>query len=315
MMKRVFYFIPILGAILWAQPKESIEFQLNTISGVTLNKEDQSPISDLKVELLSGNNLLKDSTFTKDDGSFIMEKVGYVWKPKIRFSSREFEKVTLNLSPEHLDSLNNIFMRQMITPIPTDRKIPLLAQSAIESRAETFFIRGNVFYYLSIVNGRYSTERILIKSRRAHDMGDGFIEIEVNGSVYDPARCYVPQMGHYENLAHIIDDYFPSPIYARSGLPLYLSEDLLEPSMIYGSVKDARTGKAVPGVEVRLAGMSTRRVTDQKGKFAFQVKEAGTYRIIVSPPIGYRNNETGISNIMVKSGRGGWYLSNHVVTR
>ena len=128
-------------------------------------------------------------------------------------------------------------------------------------------------------------------------------------------KIYIIEEVQKELFIAVIDDYFPSPIYARSGLPLYLSEDLLEPSMIYGSVKDARTGKAVPGVEVRLAGMSTRRVTDQKGKFAFQVKEAGTYRIIVSPPIGYSTNETGISNIMVKSGRGGWYLSNHVVTR
>lgn len=314
MMKRVFYILSILITFLAAQPKEAIEFQLNTISGLALNEENQTPISDLKIEILSGNNLVKDSTFTDEDGNFIMEKVGYVWKPKIRFSSRDFEKITLNLSPEYLDSLNNIFLRQMVTPIPTDMKIPLLAQSAIESRAETFFIRGNVFYYLSIVNERYSTERILVRSRQAHNIRDGFIEIEVNGAVYDPARCYVPQMGNYENLAHIIDDYFPTPIFARSGLPLYLSDELLEPSMIYGSVKDAQTGQAVPGAEVRLAGMSTRRVTDQKGKFAFQVKEAGTYRIMVNPPFGYKTNES-ISNIMVKSGRGGWYLSNHYVSR
>ncbi|MBL51582.1 MAG: hypothetical protein CMG57_06450 [Candidatus Marinimicrobia bacterium] len=314
-MKRVFYINSMMAALVIAQPKETIEFQLNTISGIVLNKKDQTPIPDLKVEILSGNNLLKDSTFTDDDGNFMIEEVGYVWKPKIRFFSRDFESITHKLNPKQLDKNNNITIRQLVSPIPNNKKIPSLTQNAIESRAETFFIRGNVFYYLSIVNNRYFAERIIIRSKQAHDKGDGFIDIVVNGITYDPARCYVPQIGKYENLAHIIDDYFPSPIFARSGLPLHLPKDLLEPSTIYGAVKDAITGKAVPGVEVRLAGSSKRRITDQKGKFAFQVKEAGTYRIMVNPPLGYTKNESGISQIMVKSSRGGWYLSNHFVSR
>ena len=89
-MKRILFFISLFIVSAFGQPKEQIEFQLNTISGVVLNSTDATPVIQLKVEVLSGNNLTKDSTLTDDNGYFIMENVGYVWKPKIRFSIKNF---------------------------------------------------------------------------------------------------------------------------------------------------------------------------------------------------------------------------------
>ena len=310
-MKQLFFIISIIGTFLGAQPKETIEFQLNTISGQVLNSLDKTPVKNLRVEVLSGNNLLKDSTVTDENGHFNMDKVGYVWKPKILLLSRDYHKLTVKLNPGDLDSLNNIIVHPMITPIPDDQKIPSLAKTPIESRAESFFIKGSVFYYLSIVNEQFSAERIRIKFRKVIDDGTGFIMLNINGMYYEPERCYVPQMGEYENLAYIIDDYFPSPVFGPSGLPQYLDNNLLEPTIIYGTVFDAYTGKAVTGAEVILAGSSKRRVTDEHGKYAFQVNKSGSYQIMVNPPFGYSSSQTGISEILVKSARGGWYRSNH----
>ena len=60
-MRRLFIIISIIATTLSAQPKETVEFQLNTISGQVLNILHQTPVENLKVELLSGNNLLKGS--------------------------------------------------------------------------------------------------------------------------------------------------------------------------------------------------------------------------------------------------------------
>ena len=90
-MNRILFFISLFIASAFGQPKEQIEFQLNTISGVVLNSVDATPVIQLKVEVLSGNNLTKDSTLTDENGYFIMENVGYVWKPKIRFSIKNYQ--------------------------------------------------------------------------------------------------------------------------------------------------------------------------------------------------------------------------------
>ena len=310
-MKHLFIFSYILSSVLLAQPKPDIEFQLNTISGVVLNSESQKPLSETKVSILTGNNILKDSTFTDDDGHFIINKVGYMWKPKVRFYSRDFLTHSHPLKVIDLDADNSIHLNQSLTPISEDQKIPTLAKNSIEKRAETFLIKGNVFYYLSIAQDKFSTERIIIKSKKAIDTGDGLIVIKVNDSFYDPVRCYVPQMGKYENLAHIIDHYFQVPLFEPSGLPVFLSDNLLKPSVIYGTVSDANTKKVIVGAEVRLAGLPKRRITDKSGKYAFQVDNSGTYQVLISPPFGYQSNQTGISEIIVRSARGGWYMSNH----
>jgi hypothetical protein len=58
----------LMLSFIMSQPKEQIEFQLNTISGVIFNAADSTPLMDLKVEILAGNNILKDSTFTDENG-------------------------------------------------------------------------------------------------------------------------------------------------------------------------------------------------------------------------------------------------------
>jgi hypothetical protein len=310
-VRRLFIIISIIATTLSAQPKETVEFQINTISGQVLNSLDHTPVNNLKVDLLSGNNMLKKSSITDENGNFNIVYVGYVWKPKILLVARDYHSLTMKLSPDELDSLNNITIHPMMTPIPDDQRIPNIRKKDIESRAESFFVKGSVFYYLSIINDYFSAERIIIKSKKAIKVDTGFIILKINGVYYSPERCYVPQLGKYENLSYMMDDYFPEPVFGPSGLPQYLDENLLQPTMIYGTVFDARTQHIVPGAEVSIAGTSKWRITDELGKYAFQINEPGSYQIIVNPPFGYSSSQTGIAEILVKSARGGWYLSNH----
>ena len=310
-MRRLFIIISIIATTLSAQPKETVEFQINTISGQVLNSLDHTPVNNLKVDLLSGNNMLKKSSITDENGNFNIVYVGYVWKPKILLVARDYHSLTMKLSPDELDSLNNITIHPMMTPIPDDQRIPNIRKKDIESRAESFFVKGNVFYYLSIINDYFSAERIIIKSKKAIKVDTGFIILKINGVYYSPERCYVPHLGKYENLSYMMADYFPEPVFGPSGLPQYLDENLLQPTMIYGTVFDARTQHIVPGAEVSIAGTSKWRITDELGKYAFQINEPGSYQIIVNPPFGYSSSQTGIAEILVKSARGGWYLSDH----
>jgi len=311
----LFIIISIIGTYLSAQPKETVEFQLNTISGQVLNTLDQTPVMNLKVDLLSGNDLLKGSSITDENGNFNMENIGYVWKPKILLVARDYHQLTMKLKPNELDSLNNITVHPMMTPIPDDQKIPYLGKTTIESRTGSFFVKGSVFYYLSIINDYYSAQRIVIKSKTVSQDTTGFVKLKINEVDYILARCYVSQMGKYENLAYIMDDYFTKPVFGSSGLPQYLDQSLLEPTIIYGTVFDAKTRQIVPGAEVRIAGTSKWRITDEVGKYAFQINEPGSYQIVVNPPFGYSSSQTGITEILVKTARGGWYLSNHHLNR
>ncbi|MBT3502233.1 MAG: hypothetical protein HOB40_00505 [Candidatus Marinimicrobia bacterium] len=311
MMIRLFIFILFTSTHLLAQPKDAIEFQLNTISGFLTHSLNNEFIENAKIEIVSGNGIVKDSTFTDSEGKFSISDVGFMWKPKLRISSRDFLPSSISLKMSQLDEKNNILIHQKLVPISENQKIPILAQNAIEERAQVFFIKGNVFYYLSTKNNVHSAERIIIQTKKATDNGNGIIVLNINGTYYDPVRCYVPQMGNYENLANIIDAYFPSSLFKPSGLPLYLSDSLLKPSIIFGTVMDANSKKGVMGAEVMLAGTLNRRVTDENGKYAFQISDDGIYQILVSPPFGYHSSQAGLSDIIVKSAWGGWHQSNH----
>lgn len=61
-----------------------------------------------------------------------------------------------------------------------------------------------------------------------------------------------------------------------------------------GSVKDARTGDAMPGVNVTVKGTTLGTVTDAEGNFSLQV-ESETATLVFSF-IGYRTLETGVSS-------------------
>jgi len=309
-MKRILFFISLSIVCSFGQPKEQIEFQLNTISGVVLNSTDATPVIQLKVEVLSGSNLIKDSTLTDDNGYFIMENVGYVWKPKIRFSLKNFETKTLNLKPDDLDTLNNMVIGQVVTPVPDEQLIPELTKSTVKTRAEIFFIKGNVFYNLK--NASHA-ERVIIQSSNAIESRPGYIIMNINDKMFDPARCYVPQEGRYENLAYILRSLLRERIFEHSGHPRYLPEKLLKPSVIYGTVINIKTGKPVMGAELMLSEPFKRRISDEHGKFAFQVDQPGTYRILMHPPLGYKASNFGDAQILIKYGRGGWYRSNQYV--
>tara|TARA_B110000014_G_scaffold185556_1_gene134465 strand:- start:209 stop:1153 length:945 start_codon:yes stop_codon:yes gene_type:complete len=309
-MKKFVFFIPILLSLSFGQPKESIEFQLNTISGVVLNSTDASPVIQLNVKILSGNNLVKDSTITDDNGYFIIENVGYVWKPKVRFSLKNYQSITLKLTPQDLDSLNNMIIGQVVSPVPDNQTIPTLSQSKIESRAETFFIKGNVFYYLLPTYDGISAEMIIIDSYEAIENEDSYLFVNVNDNIYDPVRCYIPQMGKYENLSCVMKGYFDTPLFEQSGHPQFLPDNLLRPSVIYGTVINTKTGETVMGAEVMLKGLFKRRISDEHGKFAFQVDKPGIYEVMIDPPFGFKKNRIGLSSIKVREAKGGWYRSN-----
>ena len=137
--------------------------------------------------------------------------------------------------------------------------------------------------------------------------------MNINDKMFDPARCYVPQEGRYENLAYILRSLLRERIFEHSGHPKYLPEKLLKPSVIYGTVINIKTGKPVMGAELMLSEPFKRRISDEHGKFAFQVDQPGTYRILMHPPLDYKASNFGDAQILIKYGRGGWYRSNQYV--
>ncbi len=307
---------------IFGQPKETIEFQLDHISGSVLNAKNNNPIYGVLVEILSGNNVLKDSVFTNEKGFYKMENIGYVWKPKIRFTSREFQKFVDKIDRDSdntkINPLNNsisTIINANLTPIPEKYKIPDLKKSSIEKRAETFFIKGNLFYSFNGDPKNIKAERIIIDSKGTFLDDDGNLIIMVNEEYYHPLYCYVPQMGGYENLAYIIKNLFDTPIFEESGFPITLPSNVLEPTIIYGTVLDIDTGQPVFGAEVSLSGNPNRRLTNNDGKFAFQISKSGNFKITVSPPLGSLKSHQGTSIIKVNNGRGGWYQSNQYLTQ
>jgi hypothetical protein len=314
-MKRVLFIPALFTFFCLAQPKDAIEFQVDKVSGTILNSATQTPVYDVKVKLLSGNNALKDSTFTDKSGYFLIELVGYVWKPKIRIESRNFQLINRKIQPDELDAENQIILNLTIDPISENERIPLLKKTNMEYRSETFFIKGNVFYYATFNDTGLSAERVVIRSREAFKNKDGLLKIRVNDSVYDPVLCYVPQMGHYENLTSIMDDYFEDPVFGPSGNPEFLPNEILEPSIIFGTIRDQNTGRPVFGAEVKLSGLGNQRITDNNGKFAFQVLNAGTYTLQVSPPLGSSSKQMNQPEIKINNKRGVWLRSDQYLVQ
>mgnify|MGYP001334798961 FL=1 len=309
-MKRFLFYISLLNCIAFTQPKEGIEFKLNTISGVVLDSITSKPLMDVDIDIFTGNNILKHSTITDENGFYTRKIVGYLWKPKIRFSMHNYQPKKFNLNPKNLDSLMNMLVNIKLAPVPEHLKIPDLKRSTITTRAETFFIQGNIFYNL-LSNGQ--AERIFIHSAKAIETEPDFIVMKVNENIYDIARCYVPQEGKYENLSFILQSLLRQPIFKRSENPVYLNEGLLEPSIIYGSVINVLTGNPVMGAEIILEEPYKRRISDETGKYAFQVEESGVYRLSINPPPRFYNISISNQEVLIKYGTGGLYRSNFYV--
>lgn len=299
-------------AVITAQPKQQVEFQLNTISGVIFNAEDSQPLMDLKVEILAGNNIQKDSIFTDENGYFRLENVGFVWKPKMRFTLKNFQTKVFKLDPEKLDSLNNMLIGETISPVPKKDQIADLKQSNITTRAETFFFKHNVFYNLL---DSYSSERIVIDSVVAVETEPGFIVMKINDQIYDVTRCYVPQEGKYENLSFILKSLLKNNLFDKSGNPKFLSDDLLEPNLLFGEVIDITSGEAIMGTEIFIPALRQRRVSDENGKFAFTIDKPGMYEILLDPLTSQLRSNLGNSYVIIKSSKGGWFKSNQYLSR
>lgn len=307
MMKILLKSSLLVLSFIMSQPKEQIEFQLNTISGVIFNAADSTPLMDLKVEILAGNNILKDSTFTDENGYYRMENVGFLWKPKMRFSLQNFQTKLYKLDPEKLDSLNDMLIGEVVFPVPDEDQIPELKRSTIKSRAEMFFIKHNVFYNLI---DNQSAERIVIDTCIAIETDPGFIVIKINDIIYDVARCYVPQEGKYENLSYILKSLLTEPIFEKSGNPKFLPDRLLEPNVLFGSIIDFKSGKTIMGTEVYIPALRQRRISDEDGKFAFTIDKPGIYEILLDPLVNKTSKKMGKSYVIIKTNKGGWYKSN-----
>jgi len=307
MMKILLKSSLLVLSFIMSQPKEQIEFQLNTISGVIFNAADSTPLMDLKVEILAGNNILKDSTFTDENGYYRMENVGFLWKPKMRFSLQNFQTKLYKLDPEKLDSLNDMLIGEVVFPVPDKDQIPELKRSTIKSRAEMFFIKHNVFYNLK---DNQSAERIVIDTCIAIETDPGFIVIKINDIIYDVARCYVPQEGKYENLSYILKSLLTEPIFEKSGNPKFLPDRLLEPNVLFGSIIDFKSGETIMGTEVYIPALRQRRISDEDGKFAFTIDKPGIYEILLDPLVNKTSKKMGKSYIIIKTNKGGWYKSN-----
>ena len=307
MMKILLKSSLLVLSFIMSQPKEQIEFQLNTISGVIFNAADSTPLMDLKVEILAGNNILKDSTFTDENGYYRMENVGFLWKPKMRFSLQNFQTKLYKLDPEKLDSLNDMLIGEVVFPVPDEDQIPELKRSTIKSRAEMFFIKHNVFYNLK---DNQSAERIVIDTCIAIETDPGFIVIKINDIIYDVARCYVPQEGKYENLSYILKSLLTEPIFEKSENPKFIPDRLLEPNVLFGSIIDFKSGKTIMGTEVYIPALRQRRISDEDGKFAFTIDKPGIYEILLDPLDNKTSKKMGKSYVIIKTNKGGWYKSN-----
>ena len=309
-MKACLFIITLSLTNLFAQPKEGVEFKLNTISGYVIDSLSSKPIMDVNVDIYTGNGVLKHSTITDEFGYYEKPIVGYLWKPKVKFSLHNYYKKALRLNPDILDSNLNMSVNVMMLPVPEEKRIPDLTKSTITNRAETFFIIGNVFYYLTNQN---NADRIIIKTAEALETAPGFIIMKVNDTHYDVARCYVPQEGKYENLSFIMKSLLADPIFEKSKHPLYLDQGLLEPSIIYGNVMNILTGDPVMGAEIIISEPFKRRISDENGKFAFHVNDSGRYEIIMNPPPRFERVTFARPEIIINQERGGWFKSNFYV--
>ena len=256
-MYKTFLLFLFLNNIIFSQsnlielpPEKGVEFKLNSLSGKVFDQSTNEPVEDVNIELYTGNKVLKLALLTNQMGFFTKDNIGYLWKPRIQLSLENYKMKTIPLLPEFLDSLGNIYVEHSIEPLPENERVPPLERSTLTKRAEIFFIKGNLFYYY--VNKR-SAKKIIIKDVEAIEHKPRHVLIIVNGKTYDVSRCYVPQGGRYENLSFILKTLLSDPIFKESGLPVYMPQHMLEPTVIFGTILDKNNGEPIPGAEIILS--------------------------------------------------------------
>lgn len=309
-MKHLHSIIFFAICLLVAQTNNDHEFQINSISGSLTNSTTGNPISEGKIEIFSGNFLNKGKTYSKENGQYILGNVGYVWKPKLVVSASNYKSNQITLNLTELDLNLDLHLDIQLTPIPENQKIPSISINSLSERAEMFFREGNVFYYLSRIGKHFSSERIVIQKIKIVEKRNGNLMVNINGQHYDPLGCYIPQLGRYENLAMILDEYFPKPVFHSSGYPMFLSNNHLESNEIFGTVINSKTGNPVMGADIQIEGLPLHRVTAKDGKFRFKVPHSGEFKIIVRPPIHSGLIHVSQNKILLKQDKGGWIKSN-----
>ena len=114
--------------------------------------------------MYTGNKVLKHSLLTNEDGLFSRQNIGYLWKPRVVLDIENYRTKTIPLLPESLDSTGSIYVEYFIEPLPENERVVKLARNTLTKRAETFFIKGNLFYYA--VNKR-SAKKVIIREAKA----------------------------------------------------------------------------------------------------------------------------------------------------
>ena len=314
LLKVILFFLSFSKLI--AQPKVQIEFQVNTCRGVVIDKFSNQPIYGIKVDILSGNKEIKGTAYTDNEGKFFIDLVGYLWRPRIKFTSYDYDEKIVLLNDSHIKDTNNVYIDVEMSKIPDDKKPTLFNKGTISSRAKTFFWKNNIFYHLdkNTVPGSYKASRIIINQVSANHTVKGELELSINGNKINPLLCYVPQNSKYENILSILSGYMDDKIFDKSNLPRFLDEQLLEPTLVFGKIIDAITKEPVTGAEVKILGISSnRRVTGVDGRFAFQVPEPGEYFLDVVPPFQSDYDSPPKKTLSIASGRGGWHKSDQIL--
>ena len=314
---KIFLYPIFIASLVSPQSKDWIEFQVKKCSGTLTTRFDGSPIYAVKVSVLSGNKEVKDSAFTDLEGNFVLEHVGYVWKPRIKFESPDYYNKTILLKQKHLNSENEIELDITLDPIPDEKKPITFDKGTIAERAKTFFHEGGIYYSLTSNNKPYEfkSERIIINSVSTDQTEKNKLLLWINGSEVNPLLCYVPQSGRFENLIAILAGYTDETEFADSLLPRYLDDSLLEPTLVFGKVLDSETNEPVAGVEVLIDNESKdMRVTGRDGRFAFQVGITGEIALNLRPP-GKKYKIPATSKLIVKNSKGGWIQTNQFLIR
>ena len=142
-------------------PEEGVEFKLHTLTGLVTDSITGQPIEDVYVNIYTGNKILKHTLISDENGYFSKDNIGYLWKPKIQMSADQYKEKSFSLDPSLLDSNSNIRINPEIVPIPDNQRVQNLEKSTLKARAETFFIKGNIFY--NYINRNYA-ERVIIST-------------------------------------------------------------------------------------------------------------------------------------------------------
>ena len=145
-----------------------------------------------------------------------------------------------------------------VVTLETSEMYDKQADDLILNKTMSYFNQGHIVYIAHKDKYQsYELERIQIKSYEFNLDSKRFIRILLNDSIIiNPSNCYVPSYGQYENLGIIQKNYISNPLETKN-LPRYLPLEMLDNSLVFGTVRDYKTHKPILGAEVRIYGSQT----------------------------------------------------------